>query len=84
MRNINKVLIVILVLFLIILFRKKNIFEKFFDEKYLLNDFMNKDFAHSNLSSNIYIEFYYKDGCSISRQFMYGCCKAHGGSSEGI
>lgn len=78
MRNINKVLIVILVLFLIILFRKKNIFEKFFDEKYLLNDFMNKDFAHSNLSSNIYIEFYYKDGCSISRQFMYGCCKAYG------
>ena len=77
MKNLKKILIVILVLFLILIVRKSNIMERFYDERYLDDDFMEKDFSHADLQSNIYVEFYYKESCAISRQFMYGCCKPY-------
>ena len=61
MLNLKKVLIVILVLFLILIVKKRNVLEKFFyTEKTLIQD-------------SIYIEFFYKETCAKSRQFLHGC-----------
>ena len=64
MINLKKIVIVILVLFLILLIRKKYVNEKFFNK--LKNDTHPKD---------VTIKIYYKENCSISTQFLYGCCK---------
>ena len=77
MTNIKKIIIFVLVLFLILIFRRKRLLENFFDEKYKDSIYLDKDLAHSNEVTNIYIEFYYKNTCSISRQFLYGCCKPY-------
>ncbi len=77
MISMKKILIVILVLFLILMVRKSNILEKFFDQRYIEGAFDDPNLDHSNLQNNIYIEFYYKDTCAISRQFLYGCCKSY-------
>ena len=77
MTNIKKIIIFVLVLFLILIFRRKRLFENFFDEKYLDSNYLSKDTLHTGDVTNIYIEFFYKDSCSISRQFLYGCCKPY-------
>ena len=59
MTNIKKIIIFVLVLFLILIFRRKRLLENFFDEKYLDSDYMSKDVLHSNQPTNIYIEFYH-------------------------
>ena len=46
MKNLKKILIVILVLFLILVVRKSNVLEKFYDERYMEDNFMTKDFSH--------------------------------------
>ena len=75
MTNNKKIIIFILVLFLILIFRKKQFLEKFFDEQYKHRNYISKDTLHGGNDMNIYIEFYYKDTCSVSKQFLYGCCK---------
>ena len=34
------------------------------------------------INIKLYIEFYYKDTCAISRQFLYGCCKPYAENEE--
>jgi len=63
--------------------RKSNILEKFFDERYIGGAFDDPNLDHANLQSNIYIEFYYKDTCAKSRQFLYGCCRPYSENEDG-
>lgn len=67
MLNYKIIIILILILFLILIYKKNILKENFFD--------FNGDHDHKIDTFNLYIEFYYKDTCDISRQFMYGCCK---------
>ena len=70
MLNLKKVLIVILVLFLILIVKKRNVLEKFF-------------YAEKTLDTNsIYIEFFYKETCAKSRQFLHGCCTPTNNAGE--
>jgi hypothetical protein len=77
MTNIKKIIIFILVLFLILIFKRRKQLENFFDQKYIGGEFLNNDVNHSADLININVDFFYKDACSISRQFLYGCCKPY-------
>lgn len=77
MTNIKKVVIFILVLFLILIFKRRRQIENFFDQKYIEQSFTRPDVNHASDLININVEFFYKDTCTISRQFLYGCCKPY-------
>ena len=62
MLDLKKILIVILVLFLILVVRKL-ILENFYDVRYLNSSYSNLDTIHSDLNTNIIIEFFYQDSC---------------------
>ena len=59
MTNIKKIIIFILVLFLILIFKRRSLLESFFDQKYIDNTFTNPDVNHATDLININVEFFY-------------------------